>query len=314
MALVAVTLIVPRAGHGDDQADEIRPPTPKRWSVYADTGLQYDSNVALDPSGQRLPGTPAAPADEAVVFGAGGRYDLIDTPHWQADVEYDLYQTLHFRLDDFNLRSNRLLATAGYAVTPALWTGTQLGYQHFALGGPGYSSAPFVIPFVSYTEGKWGLTQLVYQHAEVTYLSQPFENVRDGPIDTAGLNQTLYWKSRSLTVGYEFGSERPRSAAGDDYRERYQQGSIDFGFSPGWRTTIDLVYLFRHENYPDPNSAVNFQTNRRDSVSQFSVSVQRPLNAHFSVALAYYGTVDDSNIAVYTYRRNIAMAQLRVDY
>jgi hypothetical protein len=148
----------------------------------------------------------------------------------------------------------------------------------------------------------------------VTYLSPPFEDVRDGPTDTASLSQTWYWGARYFTVGYEFGSERPRSAAGDDFRERYNQASIGFGFSPGWRTTVDLTYLFRYENYPEPNSAADFRTSRQDTVSQFSVSVRRPLTTYFSVGLTYYGTVDDSNIPVYQYRRNIVTAELRFAY
>ena len=36
---------------------------------------------------------------------------------------------------DYNLRSNRVQGTAGYALLPELWMGTQVGYQHYALGG-----------------------------------------------------------------------------------------------------------------------------------------------------------------------------------
>jgi hypothetical protein len=280
--------------------------------------------------GQPLPGCPANPADGAITVGAGGRYNLLDTARWQASLEYDLYQTLHFREDiakDFNLRSNRVTGSAGYAVTPELWTGVQAGYEHYALGGEGYSGAPFVTPFVSLIESGWGLTQLVYEHADVTYLSSPFENVRDGPTDTASLSQTLYWGPGYFTVGYEFGSERPRAQtpAADDYRERYHQGSVGVGFSPGWRTTVDVTYLFRYENYPEPNTAALLPPtpscqrlascpSRQDTVSQFSVSVRRPLTSYLSVGLAYYGTVDNSNIAIYQYRRNIVAAELRVAY
>jgi hypothetical protein len=314
MVLAALPLVVPPAARGDEPAQDVRAQGDKRWSVYATSGFQYDSNVALDPSGQELPGAPSNPADGAFTVGAGGRYDVVDSARWQAGLEYDFYQSLHFRLHDFNLRSNRVAGTAGYALAPTLWTGVQAGYQHYVLGDQPYSGAPFMTPFVSLVQGDWGLTQLVYQHAEVTYLSKPFENVRDGPTDTASLSQTLYWGSRYFTIGYEFGSVRPSSAAGDDYRERYNQVSVGGGFSPGWRTTVDLTYLFRYENYPEPNSAADFRTSRQDTVSQFSVSIRRPLTTYLSVGLAYYGTIDDSNIAVYQYRRNIVSAEVRVAY
>jgi hypothetical protein len=315
VVLAAVALLAPRGARGgDDLGQELHPSNEKRWSVYAATGLQYDSNVALDPTGQPLPGQPANPADGAATLAAGGLLELLDTARWQASLQYDLYQTLHFRLQDFNLRSNRVMTTAGFAVTPVVWAGFQAGYQHYALGGAPYSGAPFVTPFASLVEGAWGLTQLVYQHAPVTYFSPPFENVRDGPTDTASLSQTVYWGSHYFTAGYEFGSVRPFSTAGNDFRERYQQASVGVGFVPGWRTTIDLVYLFRYENYPEPNSAADFRTSRQDTVSQFSVGVHRPVTANLSVGLMYYGTVDNSNIAVYQYRRNIVAAELRFAY
>ena len=115
-------------------------------------------------------------------------------------------------------------------------------------------------------------------------------------------------------MGYEFGSERPTSSAGNDYRERYHQGAVGVGFSPGWRTTIDLTYLFRYENYLEPSSVANFRTNRRDTVSQFAVSARRPLGTYLSVGLTYYGTIDDSNIAAFQYRRNIVAAELLFAY
>jgi hypothetical protein len=315
MVLAALALVVPPVARGaDEPAQDLPAPRDKHWSLYASSGFQYDSNVALDPSGQELPGAPSNPADGAFVVGAGGRYDVVDSARWQADLEYDFYQSLHFRLHDFNLRSNRVAGTAGYALTPTLWTGVQAGYQHYVLGDQPYSGAPFVTPFVSLVQGDWGLTQFLYQHAQVTYLSPPFENVRTGPTDTASLSQTLYWGGHYATIGYEFGSVRPSSAAGDDYRERYNQVSVGAGFSPGWRTTVDVTYLFRYENYPEPNSAANFRTSRQDTVSQFSVSIRRPLSPYLSVGLAYYGTIDDSNIPVYQYRRNIVSAEVRVAY
>ena len=315
MALAALTLIVPRpVSAGDEPAQEVRAQGDKRWSVYVDSGFQYDSNVALDPSGQQLPGSPANPADGAATFGAGGRYDFVDSPRWQAALEYDFYQTVHFRLHDFNLRSNRVAGTAGYSLVPDVWAGVQAGYQHYVLGVDPYSGAPFVTPFVSLVQGDWGLTQLVYEHAQVTYLSQPFENERDGPTDTASLSQTLYWGSRYFTIGYEFGSERPQSQSfvGNAYRERYHQVGVGVGFSPGWRTTVDLSYLFRYENYPD--SAVDFGTNRQDTVNQFSVGLRRPITTYLSAGLAYYGTFDNSNIAIYQYHRNIVSAEVRLAF
>src|SRR5262249_61542528 len=100
------------------------------------------------------------------------------------------------------------------------------------------------------------------------------------------------------------------SRVANSFRERYHQVGVGFGFSPGWRTTVDLAYLFRYENYPVSKKALG--TTRQDTVNQFSVSVWRPVTAYLSAALAYYGTFDNSNVAIYQYRRNIVSAEVRV--
>jgi hypothetical protein len=305
----------------------------RRWEIHAHTGLEYDSNVALSPEGQVIPGV-GDPADGAITLGAGGSVDIVDSDWAQVGLEYDLYQNLHFRLTDFDLRSNRIQATTGLALLPELWAGAQGGFEQYSLGGDGFSREPFVTPFVSYTQGSWGLTQLLYRRGQATYLQEPFEGIRNGPTDVATLSQTVYWGSRYATAGYEFGSERPTESTGSvqaacvrsvsanpgsalcpgDYRFNYNQGFIGFGFTPGWRTSVDITYVLRWERYQEPNSVVNFQYKRRDTISQVQVALRRPITTHFSAGVTYYGTFDNSNIDFYQYRRHLVSAEIRFSY
>lgn len=289
-------------------------PTPRSWEVHASTGLLYDSDVTLDPSGQRLPGTVAHPADGAGVLSAGGSVDVLKSDRAEIGLDYEFYQTLHFRLKDYNLRSNRVQGTVGYALLPEVWIGTQAGYQRYGLGGSGYSSEPFVTPFLSVTESSWGLTQVLYRHGDITYLSPPFEDVRNGPTDAASLSQTVYWGTKTATLGYEWGRERPTSDAGADYRYRYNQVYAGIGFVPGWKTSVELVYLFLYENYTEPNSFSSTGARRQDAINQLSFTVQRPIAPHVAVAVSYYGTFDNSNIGAFQYNRSILQAELRFSY
>jgi hypothetical protein len=289
-------------------------PAPRSWEVHASTGLLYDSNVTLDPSGQRLPGTVAHPADGAGVLSAGGSVDVLKGDRAEIGLDYEFYQSLHFRLQDYNLRSNRVQGTVGYALLPEVWIGTQAGYQRYGLGGSGYSSEPFVTPFLSWTESSWGLTQVLYRHGDITYLSPPFEDVRNGPTDAASLSQTIYWGTKTATLGYEWGRERPTSNAGADYRYRYNQVYAGIGFVPGWKTSVELVYLFLYENYTEPNSFSSTGARRQDAINQLAFTVQRPIAPHVAVAVSYYGTFDNSNIGVFQYNRSILQAELLFSY
>jgi len=313
-ALAAVVfLLAPGPAHGDEFLDQPAS-RPRRWEVHGATGFLYDSNVALTPDGQPVPGTVSDPTDGAYTVSAGGSLDVVNSERAEVGLAYDLYQSLHFRLHDFNLLSNRVLGTAGYGLLPELWAGTQVGYQRYSLGGDGYSSEPFVTPFVSLIESGWGLTQLLFRYSEVTYLSPPFEDIRDGPTEAVSLGQTVYWRGRTVTLGYEWGREHPRSSAGDDYRYRYNQVYAGMAFTPGWKVDVDLMYVFRYENYTEPNSFANDRRRRQDYINQFSATVQRPIVPHVAVAISYYGTIDSSNIDVFQYHRHIVQAELRFSY
>src|SRR5262245_45853819 len=71
------------------------------WGVYATTGVGYDSNVKVAPGGDVTPGVGKRD-DAAFLLGGGGHYNLVARANALARIEYDLYQTLHPDLTDFD--------------------------------------------------------------------------------------------------------------------------------------------------------------------------------------------------------------------
>ena len=285
----------------------------KRWQLRATTGIQYDSNVKVSPGGQfaRIVGERH---DLAWVLGGGGSYDLVRRSDALVRLDYDLYQTLHPELDDFDYRSHQLRATASHALTPALWAGVQAGYNHDSLGPHSYLSEPFVMPFLSVLEGSRGVTQVLYRHGEDTYLSRPFHEVRDGPNDATGVSQTITADGRSLTVGYQYAEERPRSASGADYRLASHQGFLGVDFPSWWSTDVTLAYQLQYDGYTAPNSTVDFRKRRNDLVNDVHAGVSREIIPHVRAAILYYWTQDASNIAEFDYHRHIVSGVLQITY
>jgi len=74
------------------------------------------------------------------------------------------------------------------------------------------------------------------------------------------------------------------------------------------------MYVFRYENYTEPNSFADDRKRRQDHINQVSATVQRPIAPYLSIALSYYGTFDASNIDVFEYNRHIVQAELRFSY
>jgi hypothetical protein len=297
---------------GAEPAVGVPGPEGRPWSVYALTGVGYDSNVSIAPSGDRLGGRQP---DAVFTFEVGGRYDLVQSPTTLLRLEYDFGQTLHPHVNDFNLRDQRVRGTVSHAVLPQLWLGVQGGYEHSTLGEDSYLGEVAVMPFLSLLEGERGMTQVTYRHGGDTYFSQPFDDVRDGPSDAGGVSQTVYFaEGRYATAGFQYGSERPTSSAGDDYRLRFYQPYVGAGFRAWWRTTVDLMYLYRYDNYTEPNSFSDFRTRRHDSVHYFYAAVERPIVPHVSALIAYLGTLDESNISLFAYNRQTVSMFVRVTY
>lgn len=315
------------AARGKEETLAAAGPAVRRWGVYAGTGVQYDTNVTLTPQGEVAQDFPGGQADVGFLFSAGGRYDLVERPEALVRLEYDFYQVVHPDLDDFNFRSNRVRGTGSYRLLPELWAGLQGGYNYYTLGSQTYLGEPFISPFVSILEDPWGVTQVQYRHGWDTYFSTPFNGVRDGPNDTAGINQTFFLsEDRYLQVGYVFRSERPHEtgapaprpdlAVPGDFAMRAHQAYIGFGFLAWWQTSVDLMYLYRLENYTQPNSIADppFSKRRHDYQNQGYVSLSRPINEWVRVIVDWYGTLNGSNIPDFKYHRNVVSAFVEVRY
>jgi hypothetical protein len=280
--------------------------------VYGRTGWEFDSNPQIAPSGDAVPGL-SRQADSAFLAAAGGRFDVANTARALLRLEYDFYEALYVDQSDSDFQSHRVRATGSYALKPWLWAGAQGGYTYAFYGRQSYLSEPFLLPFVSALQGTWGLSQLYYRFAESYYLSTPFRNYQDrsGPTNAVGISQTLYDGPRSLTFGWEYGAEVPRSAiAGGDFNQRSNSVYVGAGVQLPWRISVDGMYLFRYENYTQPNSQSPSDFRRHDAVNYLSLAIGRPITDYLSVTLAYYGTFDHSNIPAYEYTRNIVAGTL----
>jgi len=290
----------------------------KRWGASFLTGFEYDDNVTLTPDGQAGLGAPDQ-SDGKFILSGGGHYDVLVTEKHLLRAEYDLYQTLNIEITDFNFRAHQMRGTASRRFLPYLWAGVQGGYNHYTLGDDGYLSEPFVKPFVSVLAGDWGLTQIVYRHGDATYLSDPFENVRDGPVQTVGAAQTSYFGGGKYyaTAGFDYSTERPDGSAGpvnrssgsttalpSDYRFASYQGHVGLGAALWWQTVVDFAYVYRYDDYTRPNSFAGFQRTRQDNFQQFFVRVGRPITERFRAGIEYYATLNDSNVSEFEYTRN----------
>lgn len=324
-----------------------RPELLKRWDVHASFGVEYDSNVPLA-AGETIlvrPPNQKVEADEeddaAFLLSGGARYDLISRDDSLLRVEYDIFQSLHATVTDFDFQSQRPRATASYAIRPYLWAGVQGGYSYYRLDHRSYLGEPFAFPFVSLLQGETGLAQLTYRYGSSDYFSTPFDNVRNGENHEVGASYTYYWgTARFATLGYTYAVEDPShrfakgpvaSAGGQsvcyrsgssvpvfpcprDFDNSSNEVRLSVGLPAWWKTFVDLMYSYSYDAYTEKNSAAGFRKQRYDSQHRILVQIMRPINEHLRVSLAYFGTINPSNIDLYDYQRHVVSGIVEVVY
>lgn len=235
------------------------------WSVYADTRLEYDSNVVVGAS-DGVDGTDAA-GDGRPVLLAGGSYRFLDSAAGALVGSADLGQSIHFSERDFDLSSVQLRLDWNGA--PGRWQyGAGGGYEFYGLGYDAFSQAFHVQPWAAFRQTDATATQAYWRFRYRDFLDSPFDPFRDGFNNAVGLRQLWLPLARLETsVGYQFDAETPEdTGSGDPF---LAAGADDFAYfghqlDLGARSPLEIPglgaaelrggYRFRLDDYTEPNS------------------------------------------------------------
>ena len=92
------------------------------------------------------------------------------------------------------------------------------------------------------------------------------------------------------------------------------QAYTGVGFPLGWETAAELIYLYANDDYIRPNDQAAFQKTRTDNEHHLYAALRRALGERVHVQLAYWGTINTSNIGTFDYRRNVVSVLFDVTY
>jgi len=256
-----------------------------------------------------------------MLFRLGGHYDPYRDDKTLVRLDYDFLQVLHMEVRDFDVRAHRFRGTVSREVLPSLWLGLQGGYDHTTLDTHAYLQEPWVMPYFSILEGDFGATQILYRHGEQDYLGAPFGGFpfnRDGMLDATGVNQLFFFLDRRLavTLGYAYEEATPHKKSGDDYARRTHQGRINFRFPAWWRTLVELEYVYRFDDYTEPNTNSPTGKTRQDDGNYVATFVRRPIPIvpNLDGVVSYFATVNGSNLPLFDYSRHIVAFELRYSF
>ncbi len=291
------------------------------WVLHGTVGFAYDSNVVLAPDDAAIKDSRSISreSDGRAVVAFGGRYRLLDTASVVGNLSYDLSQSVHFRLTDFDLQGHRVRLDV--ATRPArLQYGLTGLYDFYALDYRSFFHEGIGTPWATLFEGQVSATQVYYSFRSRDFFREPFDPFRDSFNQAVGLRQffLLGEVGRVLSIGYQLDDEDPISTSGNDFEYVGHQfdANVAFGLRDWTRGVVG--YLLRFEDYQFRNSRTGtgprFGVRRHDKEHQLVVHFDRPLVPHLSANLEYFGTLNDSNIPAFEYDRHVVSLGVRLEF
>jgi tetratricopeptide (TPR) repeat protein len=279
-----------------------------RWHAYGEVGFQYDTNLALLPSDDGVQDALGASnkADGRAIITAGGNYIPWRTKDTRLRIGYEIYQSLHFTENEFDLQDHRPSVEITHNLGVAS-LGFRARYDYYLRETDSFLQSVHTTPWVIVPEGNFGRTEIFYRMRWRGFYPEPFETLRDAWNHSAGARQLFYLGApeRFLFLGYRFDREDPLHSAGNEFAYDGQEIGVGGGWVSPDNFAVELGYDYRYENYP---------TSRHDNEHRLVFAFEKFLGKHFSVVAGYFGAFNDSNDKRFTYDRNIGSLTVRVRY
>lgn len=295
--------------------------------VEAAISYQYDDNVILEPNGDVV--NISGEDDLRMVFTLFGRLQPVRTPRWRLGAEYSLYQSKHFRLNDFDLQSHTgglfarlklqrvtLRLAANYNIT-YLDSTLFRSYNRFSEAVTVATSAT-----IQQTKALFATVSAHYRYSNFFDISPenavPDVRDRDGWAVRAGFDQYVLFNQRRSYVRLSYHYEGSRNDGSD-----WEVDSHEVGLAlhqPLWAgLVLDAAWRFTRGDYLHVNSfdARDFGTldgndldERLDDRFRGLLAFSRPLGRYLTLSFRVEIIRNLSNIDFFEYDRNIWTLQL----
>ena len=309
----ALTLLTPLAESADDTnvrtaaksyLEHIEgKDTTGRFSLSAQAGVQYDSNVILDPVNPI--GAPKdRKSDTRAVLSLDGGYRFVDSGPFTATAGYQFYQSVHVNLEDYNVQQHTLSLSTHAALSENATAGLAYSFAYSTVGALHYSTTHQLTPSLDLKLSSGSLTQVHLGFASRRFFNEdafPTNSDRNVMNSSAGLTHTIQIaKGTGISAGYTY--DRDSDAASDVWRSTGNKGAVSF------QSDLGPVTLYGSASYIDRQydaSASTIDPKRHDKTQNYLFGLARDLTKAVRLNLSDDYTYNNSNLAAYEYKRNI---------
>ncbi len=307
------------------KAIENRKHAPRLFQLQGNIGFEYDDNVVLEPNDDVL--EFGEQRDGRTVFSLAAKLTPVRQRDWQLGATYDLFQSMHVTLGNFNVQSHTLGLFTQHQWGRITFRGavnynaTLLDLDYFSNG---FTLQPSLV--VRQTDTLFAVISTSLNWTRYNDTLSEFEDSgvrgRDGHLVRAGLRQAMLFnqKKSSVSLGYQYEGSRND---GTDWE--YDSHNITLGlYTPlWWDITLYLDGAYHYRDYLNVNSfdqhplsvlTAEDQRERRDDRLTGSVALVRGIGSSLTLSLNYVHTRNRSNLNFFDYRRNVVSVQLTGRY
>jgi Tfp pilus assembly protein PilF len=309
------------------------------YSAFGTVALEYDSNVNLG-TNNIVQGSVTGKGDWRVVLNGGGRYVPLRVGGFSLALSYEFFQSLQFRLHDFNLQDNRPAVQLQYDFDD-ISIGMLGRYDYYLLETDSFAQEVTAFPWVSVRESGIGRTDFYYRMQWRNY-KQPGYQSLDGFYNYPGVRQFFDIgdnADQQIFLGYQLAVSAPdrsgtveQEALNEAYMYFAQQAEVGVRWALPYELLGEAVYRYEHQAYPnasrcfEPNNSnadcffadpTPGSVRRRDDDHRIILSLERRLPEiweHLFVVASYFGTFNDSNKQDFQYDRQIGSLGMSVRF
>jgi tetratricopeptide (TPR) repeat protein len=292
----------------------------RRLTIDARLGFFYDDNVAVVPdrdSREPLVEVLRHPKSRSTgeLFGVRADYAWLRTDQWESTIGYSFFTTYNNELPSFNIMSH--LASVGLTYRTALGNmpllvGGQYAFDILFLDQEEFLLRHTASAFASLVESDRYLTQLFARYQSKNF-EETADTVRDEIRDAdnwmLGVTQLFRFAEdrHYVKVGYQFDWD---DTVGGNYEYLGHRILAGAQYTLPWhgiRLKYDFDVHFR--DYTRRNSLLpSFDPGTKRREDREITNVVRgelPLPRNFTLAAEYQSSINNSNIAVFDYTRDV---------
>lgn len=282
------------------------------WRFGVSIGYKYDDNVVLKPS-DTIPGMDIVGGSDSSLQGSfTAGYNPLPAGPWFFNGVYHINTTRYFTITHYNQLSQTLSLSPGYNFLRASLA-APLAYHHFWLNESQYMGLLSWKPVLNYlfNTGHIGQVSAGYSlRKQYQKILDPNER-RDADLCQASLLYLIpFGDGRGgFNLGYEWTYDQTEGA---NWVNQGNRISANATIPLSERLTLFLYGEVLHQDYQNLHTV--FGVRRSDKNLSGNVTLGWELNKKVALNFQYGHTRTDSNIALYTYTRNLFNVTLEYNF